>query len=410
MFDLDIKDNIKLTLEVSEGYLRNIIDDRLNVKNYKMLILNLHNTLELTFKFLLQSRNDFMIYEMQDSNSYQKVIKTYKSMHKQRRALNDSTLIENKLHTVSFTKAYEILAYLYNVEGFDEKFIFKLMRLDTLRNSLTHFTARIEHTDIVVLYNLFEECVNLYNSELDNHRHVLRKILEGVNNKFIPNPDLAYEFSNAIKDIKMKLLDEPIIIELIGSLIQKLGQINEDISLNDYERLIKFFYDEQSIVQKNIEFPKNDQDEILKAYGYTDLESEEIRKERKKQDLENKARMKRSIKRMKRMKFIYDQSGGKKSSISFDKFLLNSIFIILESEFIYSRTYYDSYDMDLMGGLSLTVSCKNLILDKWGNDKVLICKVFDLSEEEYFNLLDFEGDFYSNSFYDAEADFPDDEL
>lgn len=256
LFDLDIKDNIKLTLEVSEGYLRNIIDNRLNVKNYKMLILNLHNALELTFKFLLQSRNDFMIYEMQDSNSYQKVIKTYKSMHKQRRALNDSTLIENKLHTVSFTKAYEILAYLYNVEGFDEKFIFKLMKLDTLRNGLTHFTARIEHTDIVVLYNLFEECVNLYNSELDNHRHVLRKILEGVNNKFIPNPDLAYEFSNAIKDIKMKLLDEPIIIELIGSLIQKLGQINEDISLNDYERLIKFFYDEQSIVQKILNFPK----------------------------------------------------------------------------------------------------------------------------------------------------------
>lgn len=64
--------------------------------------------------------------------------------------------------------------------------------------------------------------------------------------------------------------------------------------------------------------------------------------------------------------------------------------MILESEFIYSRTYYDSYDVDLMGGLSLTVSCKNLILDKWGNDKVLICKVFDLSEEEYFKL-DFEG-------------------
>jgi len=404
VFELTIEENIKLTLEVSEGYLRNIIDDRLNVKNYKMLILNLHNALELTFKYLLQSRKEFLIYDMQDSNSYRNVINSYKN----RRLFNEKKPKEKNLHTVSFTKAYEILAYLYNEEKFDEKFIFKLRRLNTLRNGLTHFTARIEYTDIIVLYSLFEECVNLYNSELDSERYpkMIKILSQDVPNKFLPNSDLAYDFSNAIKDIKMKMLEEPIIIELIGSLIQKLEFINGDIRLDDYEKLTKFFYEKQSKVHKNAESPINDQGEIFEALGYTYFESEEIREKIKKQDLEYEDKMRRLTERMKRMEFIYKKSDDK-SSTKIEEFLLNSIFIIIESEFIYSRTFYDSYDIDLMGGLSLTVSCRNLILEKWKHDKVGICKHFNLSDEEYFNLLDFKGDFYSKSYFEEEIDFSD---
>lgn len=393
MFDLDIEDNIKVTLEVSESYLKNIIDERQNVKNYKMLILNLHNALELTFKFLLQSRNDFMIYEMQDSNSYRKVIDTYKSIHKQRKLPTEKMPIEKALHTVSFTKAYEILAYLYNVERFDEKFIFKLRRLDTLRNGLTHFTAKIEHTDILVLYNLFEECVNLYNSELDNDKYILRKIFKEDDNKFTPNPDLAYYFSNAIEDIKMKLLDEPIIKELIGFLIKKMKYVNPDIDLNDYEKLSEFFLEDQTIVRENTELSKTNQDEILKSFGYTDSEVKEARNESKKKAAENKDRIGR-------MKEIYSKSDEKKSSISFEKFLLKSIFMILESDFIYSRTYYDHHDIDIMGGLSLTENCKHIILKKWDHDCDLICKAFNLSQEEYISFINFDGDHHPNNSFD----------
>lgn len=411
MFELDIEDNIKLTLEVSENYLKNIIEDSKNVKNYKMLILNLHNALELTFKFLIQSRNDFMIYEMHDSNSYQKVIDTYKSIHKQRRHTTERTermLSEKVLHTVSYTKAYEILAYLYNVEGFDEKFIFKLKRLNTLRNGLTHFKARIEHTDILVLYSLFEECVNLYNSEIENDRNCFRKLISENNNyeKFIPNQELAYDFSKAIEDIKFKLLDEPIIKELIGFLIKKLNYVNPDIRLNDYEKLFEFFFEEQSNVEKIPDFSKETQDELLKVFGYTDSEVKEARNEFKKQITENK-------KRIERMKKIYGESDEKQSSISFRDFLLKSIFMILESDFIYSRTYYqryESFDHDLMGGLSLTVSCKDLILKKLNYDRDSICKAFDLSEEEYDSLLKFQGDHLEDSFDDTLIDYPYDEL
>jgi len=400
MFDLEIEDNIKLTLEVSENYLKNIIKEPENVKNYKMLILNLHNALELTFKFLLQSRNGFMIYEMQDSSSYRKVIDTYKSIHKQRKHTNERISSEKALHTVSFTKAYEILAYLYNVEGFDEKFIFKLERLNALRNGLTHYKARIEHTDIIVLYNLFEECVSLYNSEIDSDRHGFLKLISEDYNcvRFMPNRDLAYEFSNSIKEIKMKLLDEPIIKELIGFLIKKLGYVNSDINLNDYEKLLEFFIGKQERV---IDIESK---EIYKSFGFTESEFEKILRESKEQE-------KKANKRIARIKTIYNESDKKDKLV--EKFVLRAIFMLLESDFIYSRTYYqryESFEHDVMGGLSLTVSCKDLIRKKFNNDRDSICKSFDLSEEEYDSLIKFQGNHLEDSFDDTPIDYSDDEL
>ncbi|NHN30360.1 hypothetical protein [Paenibacillus agricola] len=401
MFNLEIEDNIKLTLEVSENYLKNIIDERNDVKNYKMVILTLHNALELTFKFLLQSRDGFMIYEMQDSNSFHNVIKTYKRIHKQSKFTTEKMLPESELHTVSFTKAYEILAYLYNVDGFDEKFIFKLKRLNTLRNGLTHFKARIEHTDILVLYNLYEECVDLYNSEIDNDRHSLRKLInvDYNYNRFIPNQDLAYEFPNAIEEIKMKLLDEPIIKELIGFLIKKLDCVNSDIDLNDYEKLLEFFLGKE---KRGINIVSKDN---YKSLGFTESEFEKVLRESKEQE-------KKANKREARIRTtIYNESDKKDS---FEEFVVRAIFMLLESDFIYSRTYYqryESFDHDLMGGLSLTVGCKDLILKKWNYDSDLICKAFDLSQEEYYRLLKFQGDHdHLDSFDDTLIDYPDDEL
>lgn len=392
MFELEIEDNIKLTLEVSENYLKNIINERSDVKNYKMLILNLHNALELTFKFLLQSRNGFMIYEMQENSSYRKVIETYKNKHKHRNSAPEKMLTEKVLRTISFTKAYEMLAYLYNVEGFDEKFIFKLERLDTLRNGLTHFKARIEHTDILVLYSLFDECVNLYNSELDNDRHILTKIInEDYNYKFTPNRDLAYEFSKAIEDIKMKLLEEPIIKELIGFLIKNLHCVNSDVNLNDYEKLLEFFLEKQDRI---FDISK----ENYLSSGFTKSEFEEVLRNRKEEE-------KKASKRNVKIKSIYNESDKK---VSFEEFVVRAIFMLLEADFIYSRTYYQKYkdfDHDLFGGLSLTVDCKNLILNKWNNDRELICEIFELSQEEYCKFKIFNGDHSIDSSDDTFDDY-----
>jgi len=388
MFNLKITDNIKLSLEVSEDYLKNIIKEPENVKNYKMLILNLHNSLELTFKFMLQSRNEFMIYDMQDSSSYRKVIDTYKSLHKQRKFSTEKILSEKGLHTVSFTKAYEILGYLYNVEEFDEKFIFKLKRINTLRNGLTHFEARVEHTDIIVLYNLFEECVSLYNSEIKSDRNGFLKLVNDGYDEFIPNSELVFEFYDAIENIKMKLLDEPIIRELISFLIKKVHNVI-DIDLDDYEKLYEFFCDEPQKLT-----PKLDQKDISKAFGYTDSHVRKASEERKSQEVENK-------KRIAKIKMLYNES-DKKRSTSFKEFLLEFIFLMLESDFMYERIYYDSFGLDIMSGISLTKSCKGIILKKWNSNTKEICEVFKLSPDEYKGLFEFDldYDYPDNSFDD----------
>ncbi|GAB0171668.1 hypothetical protein LSPCS325_51050 [Lysinibacillus sp. CTST325] len=375
MFNLKITDNIKLSLEVSEDYLKNIIEEPGNVKNYKMLILNLHNSLELTFKFMLQSRNDFMIYDMQDSSSYRKVIDTYKSLHKQRKFSTGKILSEKGLPTVSFTKAYEILAYLYNVEEFDEKFIFKLKRINTLRNGLTHFEARVEHTDIIVLYNLFEECVNLYNSEIKSDRNAFLNLINDGNDEFIPNPDMAFEFSNAIENIKMELLDKPIIRELISFLIVEINSVN-DIDLNDYEKICEFF------LEKPLKLtPKLDRKEISKEIG-ADSFVWELLEQRKNREEENK-------KLIGRINTLHKESDKKRANSK--EFLLEFIFLMLESDFMDERVYYDSFEIDIMSGISLTKSCKKLILKKW-HSKNEICEAFKLFPNEYEDLLKFDPD------------------
>lgn len=377
MFDLDIEDNITLTLEVSETYLKNIIADPQNVKNYKMLILTLHNALELTFKFMLQSRNDFMIYEMQSSGSYNKVMETYKNARKNRKHQTVAMPSQKVLHTISFTKAYEMLAYLYNEEAFDEKFIFKLNRLGSLRNALTHHKGRIEHTDILVLYQLYEECVELYNSELDHERNAFNRLLHEDDSygKMIIDRDLSYEFSKAIKEIKMKLLDEPMVKELISHLIKTLGNINPDIDLNEYEELYEFFYEKQPSLAEN---GYDLQLEKLKEFSFTESEI---------------AQFQESINR-KNQKIKQTNKNNKELALKY-------IYMLLEADFIYSRTYY-SNDIDIMGGISLSVSCKHLILDKWDRNSEIICKEFKLSHDEYMNLIHFDGDHTSDGYDEYE--------
>ena len=93
--------------------------------------------------------------------------------------------------------------------------------------------------------------------------------------------------------------------------------------------------------------------EIYKSFGYTESEFEAVLSK-------SKVKGKNLNKRIGKIKEIFKESDGKDS---FEVFVLRAIFILLESDFIYSRTYYQRHefvDLDIMGGLSLTVSCKDI--------------------------------------------------
>lgn len=334
MIEISIVDNTKLALEVTEDYFRKIINERNNIKNYKMVILSLHNALELTFKFMISSRNSFMVYSMQDSNSYQKVIKRFKEIRGSKNSyLIDCDPYTDTLHTVTFRTAYEILAYLYQVEEFDDKFLFQLKKLENLRNALTHFSAAIEETDILMLYGLFSKCAKLFNDEIKKQDEFINVIHENYTCYKIDN-GLCIEFSRTIEEIHMEALDKDIVKVLVKCLIASLGTINDDIELNNYQNLCDFFKTNALDPLKNI-YKSNELNHL----------------------------------------------------ISFDDFIISGIYILLDSDFLINKTYYDSFGVDVLGGISLSSYCKDLILKKWSSDEKTICSNLNISKKDFNELL-----------------------
>ncbi|NFE84091.1 hypothetical protein FDB42_12530 [Clostridium botulinum] len=338
MFEINIVNNTRLALEVTEEYFKKIIKEPNEVKNYKMIILNLHNALELTFKLMIYSRNDFMIYSMHDSNSYEKLIRKFKQARNCRnKGLTIENPFEDSLHTVTFKTAYEILSYLYKVEELDDKFIFELKKLENLRNSLMHYKACIEETDIILLYSMFKKCVTLYNEEMQRDTYDLHRILKSKEYVcFDLDYNLEYQLNNNIDNICLKILDRDIIKMLVSCLIKKIGYINEDIRLDDYENLCEFFKKEANDKLKKVF--KNHQDE----------------------------------------------------KTSYENFILNGIYIMLEANFMYSKTYYDIFGLDVLAGISLSTYCKDIVLRKYKYDETSICSNFELNKEEYNSLINMD--------------------
>ena len=350
MFEINIINNTRLALEITEDYFDKLVGEPDNVKNYKMIILNLHNALELTFKLMIYSRNDFMIYSMQDNNSYEKLIKKCKQARNcENKSLIDENPFEDSLKTVTFKTAYEILAYLYKVEAFDDKFLFELKKIEDLRNALMHYKARIEETDIILLFSMFKQCVELYNNELQSSKYDMARILNKEEYEcFKWNYDLEYNTNKNIEEICLKILDKEVIKELVSCLIKKVGDINDDINLNDYKGLCEFF--------------KKESDEEL-----------------------NK---------------IYKNYRKKDTSISYDNFILNGIYILLEADFLYSRSYCDAFGVDVLSGISLSRNCKNIILRKYDNDEATICSNFKIDREEYNSFINMDEEYYDDSYYE----------
>lgn len=349
LFEVNINNNTRLALEVTEEYFKKIIEEPNEVKNYKMVILNLHNALELTFKLMIHSRNSFMVYSMQDSNSYGKLIQAFKKVRNSKDIVfRDENPFEDSLHTVSFKTAYEILAYLYQIEEFDDKFLFKLQKIENLRNALMHYKAYIEETDIILLYSMFEQCVELFNNEMksDTYPPTIKKILKSEDYIcFDLDYDLKFRLSENIENICFKILDRDIIKMLVSCLIKTIGYINDDIKLDDYQSLCEFFNSENKKGLKNIFKERNEE------------------------------------------------------QISYDNFLLNNIYILLEANFLISKSYCDCFGVDVLGGISLNPVCKDIILKKYDHDKEKICSDFGLNENEYesFINMDKEYDYYSDN-------------
>lgn len=254
-FQISIDENIKLALDSSLDSLKAIYKDTYSVKHYKSAIINLHNSLELTFKFMLLQRNEFMVFTM-GGNNFSKIL----NMYKKAKFEGENSVIdylennpaEGQLHTVSFKDAYEILAYIYKCEHFDERFLFQLEFLEALRNKLTHFQATIKRIDFIILNNLFFECIKLFNEEVEyynkntnNIHEIMHKARTGEDKytQYTNHYRVQDNFFSINKEILLDILEVPK-YKLILSTIIRLGSELLDTSFNCYEKIINMCYEE----------------------------------------------------------------------------------------------------------------------------------------------------------------------
>lgn len=216
MFQINLEENAGTAFLQAKEALDRILEGEGNYQNYRMYVLNLHSALELFFKKKLYDHDDFMIFSFADYNKlmdkYEKAFNSGKTIWKYVEDVNG-----NLPHTVTFIEAIKRLAYFYHEKEFTIDYIAKLKRLNDIRNNITHFALDLEDDELVLLNELFLQCVDYfmdyvewgYDLELDetiiNRKNLTiketivaddynRKLLSILNEE-MPITDDLFEFS-----------------------------------------------------------------------------------------------------------------------------------------------------------------------------------------------------------------------
>ncbi|TEB12174.1 hypothetical protein Psfp_03807 [Pelotomaculum sp. FP] len=336
MFKIDVVDNIKLSLDLTIDSFEQIHRDNDNVKSYKLAIINLHSAFELTFKFMILNRNEFMLFSY-GSNGFNNVLNKYKRA----KECNYNSLLNylednpSEVHpnTVSFGVAYQILAYMYNITEFDERFIFELTALEILRNKLTHFEATVYRIDFILMTSLFRKYVELLNKEIQEYNNSWRF----GNNKY---ETYKYDFNKlfsygeiCMKLVKDDILNKPKYKLILGVVLDESCCEMIEVEPNEYGKLAEICYKKRKAEFNNL---------------YTGKKEKEIK-----------------------------------------VIIMQDIYLLLEANILYLGYMYDSRDVPVMGRTTLTPFAIHAINEKWSSSSD-ICREL---------VIKSEGDIYATFNY-----------
>lgn len=350
MFKIDIVDNIKLSLDLTIDSFEQILMNNENnddAKSYKLAIINLHSAFELTFKFMILNRNEFMIFSF-GSNGFNDVLNKYKLLENS----NCNSLLhyfevnpsEKQPNTVSFKIAYQILAYMYKVPEFNERFIFQLIALENLRNKLTHFEAIIAKVDFILLISLFEKCLGLFNSEIDEYNNSIRpKQSYATYDKYNWDKKCSYR-EIGMKLVKDKILNEQKFKLILGVVLDELNGEMLELKPDEYDKFAEICYKKRKV------------------------EFESLFSTKKEKEIKSK--------------------------------MIPDIYILLEADLIeYGDVYV--HEVAVLGRTTLTSFAINVIKEKW-NDNSDICRELVLKDE---TDIDATFNYIQNIEQDQEEDF-----
>ncbi len=161
MFKINLVENAGTAFVQAKEALNRILAGEADYQNYRMYVLNLHSALELFFKKKLYDHSDFMIFSFTE---YNKMMDKYEKAYRAEKSIWEyvEDVKANLPHTVTFIDAIKRLAYLYHEKEFSIDYIGKLIKLNDIRNNITHFSLDLEDDEFVLLNELFLQCADYY--------------------------------------------------------------------------------------------------------------------------------------------------------------------------------------------------------------------------------------------------------
>lgn len=265
--NIGIITNIWYSLKSSEKFFEALSKDVNDIESFKLLVLSLDNVIELLFKFIISNREEMLLYIDED---FKKVMKKYEEAYQNEHLRLDtyflSNPLANNLHTISMTKASEMLCYRFRLISENE--LEKCNRLNRIRNGLAHHSVAIRYVDIATFLVLFEKCCKLYNEEMKEYSNIIMMLLLDDYNLYRQYDskqdtlDLLKIFYN--KCIYDYVLENSTCMAIIGSVLDNYNNVYIDVDSMDYEKVRDIFLKR---FEKKSEEYKNFKENFADAYS-----------------------------------------------------------------------------------------------------------------------------------------------
>lgn len=176
-------------------------DDELNRLN-KIIIIFLHNSIELLLKSILSQDDELSIYKL-ENNTTEKIIEDTKNLLKinPNKTLHEILIKDLEIQTISYTTLVDKYVQKYSCDKRIREILYKL---GNYRNSITHFGLDISeqedtfyisiyNTFDVILYELYDRLLEVdgyfsYNDVIDNLESWIEGGEDFLRNLCVENP------------------------------------------------------------------------------------------------------------------------------------------------------------------------------------------------------------------------------
>lgn len=231
-------DNLLMSFKEVEDLITEIQDDISDIRVFKRLVIFIDNSIELLLKMMISDREEILLYIDEDNK---KVLEKYReARNKGFDNLDDyfnSYPLNNNLHTISFSKACDILESYFNV--ITPHFSERCKKMSTIRNGLIHYSITVQYVDMIMILNLYKDSYMLFLKEYEDLNYI-----DKLYYKRIKPPQMNYQVYFKIyklcqNEVKKRLIENDMFLHIIGFVIMEKGGLVLEEDPKNFELIEK---------------------------------------------------------------------------------------------------------------------------------------------------------------------------